>query len=146
MGFPRTADDIDVRVTFTSDRDGELLSRDYDGTKLVTKQFPARGRDEGLLVESFGPMALFLDLEANAQGLTFRLHHCAVLGITLPRALWPRLAARERVSNGLYHYFVRIEMPLMGTLIEYEGTLQTIAQSKEREETRVRYSPRFDVV
>ncbi len=146
LRFPKTADDIEVNVTFAQSGNGERLARDYAGTKLVTRQFPARGRHAGLLVESFGPMALYIDLEATAEGLTFHMHHCASLAVTLPRALWPSLEARERTKGGLYHYFVRIGMPLLGQLIEYEGTLEPVAAHEPRKEARHAYSPRFDVV
>ncbi|TQV79592.1 DUF4166 domain-containing protein [Denitrobaculum tricleocarpae] len=127
LGMPPEAADIPVETTFFLDQGAETITRNYNGAILITRQAIAKSRSavgEALLLEKFGPVALFLALEGTEEGITFHLRRCSLLGLKLPRMLSPRLVAREQVRGGRYHYFVRIELPLIGSLIEYEGLLE----------------------
>lgn len=131
LGMPPEARDIPVETTFSLEQGAETITRNYNGAILVTRQamVPVNAAETGspaLLLEKFGPVALFIRLEGTQEGITFHLQRCSLLGLPLPRFLSPRLVARERMSDGKYHYFVRIELPLVGKLIEYEGLLQLV--------------------
>lgn len=131
LGMPPEARDIPVETTFSLEQGVETITRNYDGALLITRQamVPVNAAEAGspaLLLEKFGPVALFIRLEGTQEGITFHLQRCSLLGLPLPRFLSPRLVARERVKDGMYHYFVRIELPLVGKLIEYEGLLQLV--------------------
>lgn len=129
LGMPPEARDIPVETTFSLEQGAETITRNYDGALLVTKQalVPGCETDAGppaLLLEKFGPVALFIRLEGTEEGITFHLQRCSLLGLSLPYFLSPRVSARERVKDGQYHYFVRIDLPMIGRLIEYEGLLR----------------------
>ncbi len=127
LGMPPEAADIPVETTFSLEQGAETITRNYNGAILITRQAIAKSRPAdgtALLLEQFGPVALFIALEGTEEGITFHLRRCSLLGLRLPQKLSPRLVARERVRDGRYHYFVRIELPLVGKLIEYEGLLE----------------------
>jgi len=100
------------------------LARRYPDAELVSHQAPAGPAGAGLLAERFGPLSLILRLEPSAEGLAFALLDARCLGLSLPRALRPRLEAREFVEAGWYRFFVRLHLPLLGRLIQYEGRLR----------------------
>lgn len=113
-----------LQVTFTSSEAGEILARRYADAELVSLQAPAGSAGTGLLAERFGPLSLILRLEPSAEGLAFSLLEARCLGLSLPRTLRPRLEAREFVEAGWYRFFVRLDLPLLGRLIQYEGRLR----------------------
>jgi hypothetical protein len=45
------------------------------------------------------------------------------LGIPLPLAWFDKVSARESVEGGRYRFDVRAEMPVVGLLVRYAGTL-----------------------
>lgn len=125
LGMPAEASSATIAVSFTL-RDGvESITRSYDGAILITHQAIAPGArgEKPLLMERFGPVKLFIRLEGDEAGVTFHLQACRLLGLPMPSVLAPRLTARERVSEGKYHYFVQVALPFLGRLIEYEGLL-----------------------
>ncbi len=125
LGMPAEASDVEVETSFTLKDGVESITRNYNGSILITHQAKAPGEgDEGpMLLERFGPVKLFIRLEGNEDGITFHLQQCALLGLPLPRFFSPRLMARERVTDGKYHYIVQVALPFFGRLIEYEGFL-----------------------
>ncbi len=131
IGMPPEALDIPVETTFSLEQGAETITRNYNGAILITRQalvpgIEADGAASALLLEKFGPVALFIRLEGTEEGITFHLQRCSLLGLPLPSFLSPLVTARERVKDGQYHYFVLIELPVFGRLIEYEGLLQLV--------------------
>lgn len=126
LGMPAEAEDIAVETSFALEQGVESIIRDYNGSILVTHQAMVQGNSgtRPMLLERFGPAKLFIRLEGNEEGITFHLQRCSLLGLPLPWFLSPRLTARERVTQGKYHYFVQVGLPLLGRLIEYEGFLE----------------------
>jgi len=141
LGMPKAAADIPVAVVFEEQNGGEMISRNYDGHILTTYQAEGNGRDAGLLKETFGPVALFIHLDAHKAGIDFHLRKATIGPIPLPKMLRPRVTARERSQNGQHHYFVCVGLPFVGTLIEYEGTLDLKQQDHDE-----RHTERIDVV
>jgi len=129
LRLPAEGDDRPLAVTFEAGEAGETLSRRYSDAVLASRQSAAGEAGSGLLEESFGPLALVLRLEPSADGLAFLLQDVRCLGRSIPRALRPRVEAREFAEGGWYRFFVRVELPLLGRLIQYEGRLRRVAPS-----------------
>lgn len=125
LGMPAEAPDVDVETSFILNDGVESITRNYNGSILITHQAkaPGEGNKGPGLLERFGPVKLFIRLEGSEEGITFHLQRCTLLGLPLPRFFSPRLTARERVADGKYHYFVQVALPFVGHLIEYEGFL-----------------------
>jgi len=127
LGVPAAGVDRPLRVTVTrSASGGETLCRRYPDATLTTTQHPAGSAGSGLLAERFGPVALVIRLEARAHGLTFMLRRATLFGLPLPRFLAPTVQARETADDGVYRFFVRVDLPGLGRLIQYQGSLPEI--------------------
>lgn len=119
LRMPRSGTWIPVHITFRRDGEGEWLIRDYGGRILSTRQDAGSGADEGKLTEGFGPLRLVIALDIEDGALAFRLRSVRLLGLPLPRALWPKLRAYESEVDGWYVSYVDIGLPLIGRLIRY---------------------------
>ena len=71
-------------------------------------------------------MAFLLQIAADDDGLAMYLRRLTVLGIPVPRLFWPRIAALERVADGLFAFDVSISIPVGGLIIRYRGVLQPV--------------------
>jgi hypothetical protein len=124
VGIPRAAQDVDVTVEFEV-RDGvERWRRSFAGKPFVSLQHAGEGRDAGTVVERFGVLAFALHNTLDCEGLSQEIAAAYVLGIRLPRFLWPRVHARERIDGqGRFTFDVGIAVPLLGRLVFYKGWL-----------------------
>lgn len=129
LGLPEAGADVPARVEVSRVQDrvqgrkqgnGELLERWYDGRHFATLQY-ARA---GLLCERFGPFTLKFQLSANERGIDFHRAGVAVWGVPLPGFLSPRVTASERADGDVHRFDVRLDLPLVGLIIAYRGTLQ----------------------
>ncbi|HEX2888816.1 SDR family oxidoreductase [Vineibacter terrae] len=124
FGFPATAKEVPVTVAFDV-RDGvETWRRTFGRHTFRSLQYAGTGREQGLIVERFGVVAFAMRAMVSPQGIDLRLESGRVLGLTLPRFLWPRIAACERVdSAGRFRFDVSIGLPVLGRLVRYRGWL-----------------------
>jgi hypothetical protein len=122
--MPAAGRDRPLTVTFEAAEDCERIMRSYPDTTLVTHQSAGGPAGSFLLAERFGPFALSIRLSADEEGIDFALIAVRWHGMRLPRPAWPRLQASERADGEIYRFHVRIDLPLLGRLIEYRGTLQ----------------------
>lgn len=122
LGMPGSARDIPLTVTFRPRGGGEIWIRDFDGHRFRSTQKPDPSAP-GALIERFGPLSSRLMLQVEDNRLRLHLQRTALLGLPLPRFLWPRIDASETVAEGLFTFDVSIGLPVIGPLIRYRGTL-----------------------
>ncbi len=124
FGFPSAATDVAARVMFGV-RDGvETWHRSFGRYRFMSVQYAGTGRDAGLIVERFGVVAFAMHAAASPHGIDLHLRRGSVLGVPLPRFLWPRIAANERVdAEGRFRFDVEIGLPVIGRLVHYRGWL-----------------------
>jgi hypothetical protein len=61
----------------------------------------------------------------SPEGIDLRLQRGRILGVPLPRCLWPRIVANERVDDaGRFRFDVTIGLPGIGRLVRYRGWLE----------------------
>ena len=65
-------------------------------------------------------------MPADDAGLALLLRGVRILGLPLPRVLWPRIRAGESVVAGRFVFDVEIRLPLAGLLIHYRGHLEPV--------------------
>lgn len=125
FGFPPANADVPVSVAFTV-RDGvETWHRTFGRHAFMSLQYAAP--DSGLIIERFGAVAFAMEAAASAQGIDLHLRRGSVLGVPLPRWLWPRIAANERVDGaGRFCFDVEIAVPVIGRLVHYRGWLEPL--------------------
>ncbi|MDJ0946115.1 MAG: DUF4166 domain-containing protein [Kiloniellales bacterium] len=122
FGLPPAGDNLPVKVRFLPQSGGERWYRRFGTHRLASHQVPA-GRP-GWMFESFGPGRFLIELAAGSEGLTLALRGVRLLGLPLPRPLWPRIRAGERVEEGRFVFDVEIALPVAGLLIHYHGHLR----------------------
>jgi hypothetical protein len=121
-GFPPASEAVQVRLEVEVDGAMERWTRDFDGHRMVSDQW----QQGGLLVERFFPLRCSLALDADREGLSFQVERSYLGPLPLPRAFNPRLITEAKVRDGGWHLLLRIEAPLFGLLVEYEGDLRCL--------------------
>lgn len=123
-GMPRDGLDQPVTVEFTSDGNGvECWRRDFAGRRHSSLIQSGTGALSGYLVEHMGIMTIAFELTAQPDRLTLKTVRFDVLGVTLPRWLSVRCAAFETYDDDRFTFDIAIDLPLIGRLITYRGTL-----------------------
>jgi Domain of unknown function (DUF4166) len=127
MRFPPATPDTAMSVEFDI-RDGvETWTREFAGHRFSSKL-----SQNGIwLQESFGLVGIRFILETGPSGLEMIPVRWAVLGIPLPKWMWPQVIARECEADGRFQYFVESAMPLAGFVVRYQGWLNRDGASQE---------------
>lgn len=113
---------LPIRVGFEPLGEAEIWRRHFGNHRLVSVQRP--GPRPGLLVERFGVGSFLVAVSVADGGLRLDLRGVRLLGLPLPRFLWPRVRAGERSEKGCFVFDVEIHLPLAGLLVHYHGTLR----------------------
>ena len=121
--FPPAGHDMPLRVRFTPDGGGETWQRIFGERAFSSRQTAGTGRDDKLLVETFGPFAFALALACTEDRLSLVVRHWRFLGLPLPLALAPFGDAFESVRDDKFHFNVEIRMPIVGLILRYRGSL-----------------------
>jgi hypothetical protein len=125
-GFPRTGEQVPVRVSLYQREDGEFWQRDFAGRKFSTLQSEGRGYADKLLVEKFGPVSFWMALVLKEGKLHLVTRHWSVFGIPLPLALSPSASVYEYAEDDNFCFHVEVRHWLLGLLVRYEGKLQIV--------------------
>ena len=117
LRFPIKGEAVEVRLEVSPSDAGERWVRAFPGRPLVTRQ-TAEG---GLLMERGGPLCFGLAVEVVDGGLTFRTRRTWMLGVPLPGWFAPRVDVDVVPSAEAWNVAVRLTLPLVGRLLDYEG-------------------------
>ena len=120
--LPPASQSMPVSITITHRGDGERWARDFDGHPLVSRM----ASEEGLLAEHVGPNTFCFELTVAEEALVWRLVRVRALGMPLPVS-WFSVRPRESADAGRYRFDVRVELPVVGLLVHYRGTLDVAA-------------------
>jgi hypothetical protein len=123
MLLPPEGNDVALTVSFGV-RDGvETWRRNFAGAVMTSRLQRGAGGLAELVIERRFPVTAAIRLVADAAGVTYRPVRCWLFGVRLPPWLQPRVAARESVVHGRFHFDVEIGAPLFGRIIRYRGWL-----------------------
>ena len=119
LRFPKEGEHA-LHVHFRETNGAEHWTRDFGG-----QRFSSVLRERGSqLIERFGPLRFHFTLRADDNGgLAMEMRRWSFFGLPLPLALAPRSPAREWEADGLFHFDVPIDVPLIGRVIHYHGWL-----------------------
>jgi Domain of unknown function (DUF4166)/Saccharopine dehydrogenase NADP binding domain len=123
VGFPKSGNDIPVTVAFSPRDGGEIWTRTFARRSFSSFQTPGTNRDRHLLVERFGKMSFALALVIDNERLYFVPRGWSLLGVPMPDFLLPRGNSFEAEQNGQFQFDVTIEVPWVGLLVAYRGSL-----------------------
>lgn len=107
----------------------ERWTRDFGGHRFTSELRASGGR----LVERFGAVRLLFDLPCGRDGLEMRLRRWSFFGLPMPRALAPRIIARETERNGRFAFEVEVSLPWGPRIVRYAGTLGPVETGEEVE-------------
>lgn len=124
MGLPAEGTDVALTVRFTQTPTRERWTRRFGDKEFCSEMTAGSGREEGLLIERFGPCSVGLALVWDATQLNFVVRRCRLGPIPLPRWLSPTSDTHETVVNERFHFDVTIAHPLLGLLVQYRGWLE----------------------
>ena len=128
IGFPRAGTDVDVSVAVTAEGEGERWARSFDCKVFSSTQTAGQGRNEGLLVERFGPITVGLALVVQGDRLRLVPRRWFFLGMPLPNWLMPGGDTFETEAEGRFRFDVTIRAPLIGLIVAYRGWLEPLGQ------------------
>ncbi len=122
-GLPPSAVDVPTTVEFRTDAAGETWQRDFGGYAMRS-----RLRDcDGLLGERMGPMQFRFALNVHDGAIWWQTVGVRLFGlIPLPTSWFADVRCREREHEGRYEFLVEASLPLIGSLIRYEGWLEPV--------------------
>ena len=128
FGLPAGGEAVRVCLSVTRSEDGatERWRRTFGGRSFDTSQREGAG---GLLAERAGPVELLFSLSVEGGALVYRQAGASLrlgpLRLPLPRALAPRVEARERGADDGRDVLVYVSSsaPLAGLMLAYEGRL-----------------------
>ena len=128
MGFPPAADDIEVRVDMKRTVSGETWRRRFGNAVFCSHLSRRSGAPTGQIWERFGPLSFRINLHWDGDALHYPVDAVRLLGfIALPSFLVPSSQTREYADDsGAPCFDVRIDHPLAGFIVRYEGRLQPI--------------------
>ncbi len=102
---------------------GELWARGFASrAPFVSRQWD----EDGLLCERINAMTMTFALDATRDGLRLILKRCHLLGIPLPRVLYPIISTLETETGGVFHFDVSAKLPTGHLIVHYRGALEPI--------------------
>ncbi len=133
IGFPsaelQTAAHVSIEVT----PEGETWTRSLGRKQFRSHMSLGTGREAGLMCERFGVITVAMEIAWDDGRLWYVPRRWRIGPIPLPTALLPRGDSFEQVKDGLFAFNVRVEMPMIGLIAAYEGTLRPLSDSFVRE-------------
>ena len=117
--MPKQGKRVDCQVNFTPSDHGEYWCRLFAQHYMQSHQ----ALRDGKLVESFGPIRLYLDNTVHAGGLIQRCAATRFLGLPLPSWLGVHVIAREWSVGTQMHFDVTIGLNSGLELLRYRGHL-----------------------
>jgi|AGTN01.3.fsa_nt_gi hypothetical protein len=123
-GLPKPGRDVPVTVSFHPDGKGrEFWDRHFAGRRYASTMEAGQGKDDGLLIEHFGPFDLLFRLEPREGGLGWSLSGWRLLGIPLPTWSRPAIECTEMAEGNRFVFDIDVAFPLMGHVVHYRGWL-----------------------
>ena len=120
-GLPSAHDEADIRVVITAQNENEVWERHFK-TKRMRSLLT---RKQGCLQERLGLVTFLFKLHVHANELHWSVEKVRVANILpLPASWFTHVIARESEKEGKYHFYVDVQLPLVGELINYQGWLE----------------------
>jgi hypothetical protein len=119
MRLPKSNPKAELIVTGWHFPDKMVWSRTFDG-RTFESTFT---RDDDFLVERMGLLSLYLQPKSEGGRLVYRLIATQIGPIALPAMFAPSMTAWEAEREGRYEFEVSVNLPLLGRMIRYAGSL-----------------------
>jgi Domain of unknown function (DUF4166)/Saccharopine dehydrogenase NADP binding domain len=124
IGFPAAASQVPVSVAFTPEGDGERWTRQFADKTFSSFQQRGVGKNDYLLIESFGVINVALALVVEDTRLFLVPRRWTCFGIPLPKYLLPAGVSFETEKDSQFCFDVEISAPVIGLIVSYKGFLE----------------------
>ena len=112
-------------VSISHDDEGLHWGRRFNGQTLVESLFKPFGNiQQGYWVETTGPLTMKLTVDIINGGWYWRCLKINFFGLPIPLWLTPKANAYKVIENGQYRFYVEFSLPVIGSLVCYQGLLQ----------------------
>jgi len=124
LGFPAPVTSAPFSFEILEDGKRDIWIRSIAGQATRSVQWASADKH---LCERMGGLCAHTNLTATPQGLEHEIVKMQVLGLPIPKVLWPGVAVTERDEAGRYDFSVTIKMPIIGIiLVSYRGWLDVL--------------------
>jgi hypothetical protein len=124
LGIPEAAGTATLEVDIRSDAAGLHWGRRFNQGPAFDSLFqPVGSYPSGYWIERSGQLALQLSVAVRDGGWHWEQTRLAICGVPLPRWLMSRTAASKIFHNGHYDFSVDIRLPVLGSVLAYQGWL-----------------------
>ena len=113
-----------ARVSIEVAADGETWVRSFSGKAFRSQLSLGTGREAGLMCERFGVLTVAMEIKWKDDKLWFVPRRWRIGPLRLPNALLPKGDSFECTCENLFAFDVRFEVPIIGLIAAYKGTLQ----------------------
>lgn len=120
--LPPTATAQGIAVEIAILPDGECWTRRF-GDHVMRSRLR---RDGNRLAERLGLVRFLFELDVIERRLLWRLAQVRALGIPLPLRWFAGVCACEFEREGVYHFDVKVRLPLVGPIVHYRGHLDVV--------------------
>jgi hypothetical protein len=124
IGFPGQSGECPVRVEFEPGPTGERWTRTFGSKSFQSLQSGGKGRNQFLLVETFGLVSVSLALVVEDGRMRLVPRRWSLFGMPMPKWLLPNGTSQEFEQGDRFRFDVEIAMPLIGRVVAYKGVLE----------------------
>lgn len=122
IGLPHPAGDSPLTVRVLRTESQERWLRQFNDSQFSSTL--TRVRSQNVLCENFGLFSFYFTLRAGSDRLHWTLQRWSFLGIPMLDGLGPDITAWESATpEGHYAFSFKVELPLIGMLVDYSGHL-----------------------
>jgi hypothetical protein len=125
LGMPAAGSGVEVELAIAVEGTRERWVRHFGGQRVETVQWA----DGGLLMESLGPTSFASGVHADGSGLHYVFRRAWLGPLPFPRWFSPRISGEAIGEGDAWRVTVRIEAPIVGLLIRYEGPVRPVEEA-----------------
>lgn len=127
--LPPSLRDAEFTAETNTKLDSSIYVRWFGKNKVVSRKELWNNQ----LVEKFGPTSMLVDAHLlGPNTVLFKSTRCWLFGVPLPKFVSPYSEWQEDSFDGGWFFRGRVDLPFLGTLIEYDGSFR-VTQFPERE-------------
>lgn len=124
MQFPGSGT-YQLKINISHSINGLYWARSFNSQTPVTSLFKPIGNiDSGYWIGSTGPLKMKLTVDIINGGWFWRCLSVKFFGIPIPKWIMPHTKAYKIIENDLYLFHVEFSLPLLGSLVCYQGLLE----------------------
>ncbi len=133
MGIPSPRPDNMIDVRIRADAQGLHWHRRFNGTTVLRSLFTPVGQwPQGWWVERSGAVRVALRVEIVDGAWHWRPARVWLHGVRIPLWLLPGSTAFKECNGSRYRFYVGLSLPLLGSVLSYEGDLFAVPAVVER--------------